>query len=40
MREGTEAFLVLEVVLTEILDVDIIRELDPASNMVLVKMNR
>ena len=40
MREGSEAFLVLEVVLTEILEVDIIRELDVASNMVLVKMNR
>ena len=39
MRDGTEAFLVLEVVITEILDVDIIRELDLASNMVLVKMN-
>ena len=39
MREGTEAFLVLEVVITEIVDVDIIRELDPASNMILVKLN-
>ena len=39
MREGSEAFLVLEVVLTEILDVDIVRELDPVSNMVLMKMN-
>ena len=39
MREGTEAFLVLEVVITEILDVDIIRELDPVSNMILVKLN-
>ena len=39
MREGTEAFLVLEVVITEILDVDIVRELDPASNMILVKLN-
>lgn len=38
LREGSEAFLVLEVVITEILDVDIIRELDPASNMVLMKM--
>ena len=39
LREGTEAFLVLEVVITEILDVDIIRELDPVSNMILVKLN-
>ena len=39
MREGSEAFLVLEVVLTEILDVDIVRELDPVSNMVLMKMS-
>lgn len=39
MREGSEAFLVLEVVITEILDVDIVRELDPVSNMVLMKMN-
>jgi predicted DNA-binding protein with PD1-like motif len=39
LREGSEAFLVLEVVLTEILDVSIIRELDPVSGMVLMKMN-
>lgn len=38
MREGSEVFLVLEVVITEILDVTIIRELDPLSNMVLMKM--
>ncbi len=38
LREGSEAFLVLEVVITEILDVCVIRELDPASNMVLMKM--
>jgi len=38
MREGSEAFLVLEVVITEILEVTIIRELDPVSGMVLVKM--
>ena len=38
LREGSEAFLVLEVVITEILDVTIIRELDPASGMVLMKM--
>lgn len=40
MREGSEAFLVLEVVITEILDVNIIRELDPMSNMVLMKMGQ
>lgn len=39
LREGSEVFLVLEVVITEILDVSIIRELDPASGMVLMKMN-
>jgi uncharacterized protein len=38
LREGSVAFLVLEVVITEILDVNIIRELDPVSNMVLMKM--
>ena len=38
LREGSEAFLVLEVVITEILDVDITRELDPVSNMVLMKI--
>ncbi|SKA02204.1 Predicted DNA-binding protein with PD1-like DNA-binding motif [Trichlorobacter thiogenes] len=40
LREATRTFLVLEVVLTEILDVSIERELDPASGMVLMKMNR
>lgn len=40
LRENSEVFLVLEVVITEILEVDIIRELDPASGMVLLKMNR
>lgn len=39
LREGSEAFLVLEVVITEILDVSVIRELDPSSGMVLMKMN-
>lgn len=38
LREGSEAFLVLEVVITEILDVRIIREFDSVSGMVLVKM--
>lgn len=39
LREGSEVFLVLEVVITEILDVSVIRELDPGSGMVLMKMN-
>jgi len=38
LRERSEAFLVLEVVITEILDVSIVREFDPASGMVLIKM--
>ena len=38
LREESSAFLVLEVVLTEILDVDIRREPDPASGMTLMKM--
>lgn len=38
LRELSQAFLVLEVVLTEILDVRIIRERDPISGMVLMKM--
>ncbi|BCS53349.1 PPC domain-containing DNA-binding protein [Geobacter sp. SVR] len=38
LREGSEAFLVLEAVITEILDVDAVREHDPASGMVLLKM--
>jgi predicted DNA-binding protein with PD1-like motif len=38
MREGNEAFLVLEAVITEILDVDAVRELDPASGMVLLRL--
>lgn len=40
LREGSETFLVLEVVITEIINVDIVRELDPVSGMVLMKMNR
>ena len=39
LREGSEVFLVLEVVITEILDVTVIRELDPVAGMVLMKMN-
>jgi len=38
MRENNEAFLVLEAVITEILDVDAVRELDPASGMVLLRL--
>lgn len=38
MREGSETFLVLEAVITEILDVNASRELDPESGMVLLKM--
>jgi predicted DNA-binding protein with PD1-like motif len=40
MREGNEAFLVLEAVVTEILDVDAVRELDPASGMVLLRLRQ
>lgn len=39
LREKSRSFLVLEVIITEILDVSIIRELDPASGMVLMKMD-
>jgi predicted DNA-binding protein with PD1-like motif len=39
LREGSEAFLVLEAVLTEILDVDAVREMDPESGMVLLRLN-
>jgi len=38
MREGNEAFLVLEAVITEILDVAAVREKDPASGMVLLRL--
>lgn len=38
LREGSAAFLILEVVITEILDVSIIRELDQAAGMVLMTM--
>ena len=38
LREGSETFLVLEVVITEILDVQAVRELDEDSGMVLLKM--
>ena len=37
LREGAETFLVLEAVVTEILDVEAVRELDPVSGMVLLK---
>lgn len=38
LRRESEAFLVLEVVITEILGVDARRELDPESGMVLLRM--
>jgi uncharacterized protein len=38
LREGSEAFLVLEVIITEILNVNVIRELDHHSGIVLLKM--
>jgi predicted DNA-binding protein with PD1-like motif len=38
MREGSEAFLVLEAVVIEIKGVTAKRELDPLSNMVLLKL--
>jgi predicted DNA-binding protein with PD1-like motif len=38
LRADSETFLVLEVVITEILDVNAVRELDPNSGMVLLKM--
>ena len=40
LREESEAFLVLEAVITEILHVDAAREMDPASGMVLLKLKR
>lgn len=39
LREGTEAFLVLEAVLTEIKGVTAERALDPESGMVLLRMD-
>jgi uncharacterized protein len=38
LREGTEAFLVLEAIITEILDIVAVREMDPLSRMVLLKL--
>lgn len=38
LREGSRSFLVLEVVLTEILDVAIVREPDPVSGMTLIAL--
>ncbi len=40
MREGSETFLVLEVVITELLDMDAVRELDPASGFALLQFRR
>ena len=38
MREGSEAFLVMEAVIWEIQEVDAVREVDPASGMSLLKL--
>ena len=38
MREGATTFLVLEAIIMEIKGVNAVRELDPASNMVLLKL--
>ena len=38
LRDGTETFLVLEAVITEILDVNAVREIDNDSGMVLLRM--
>ena len=38
LRRDSEAFLVLEVVITEILGVTATRELDPASGMILLRL--
>jgi predicted DNA-binding protein with PD1-like motif len=38
LRESSEAFLVLEAVVTEIVGVSAVRELDPVSGMVLLKL--
>ncbi len=40
LREDSEAFLVLEAVITEILGVDVVREPDPTSGMVLIQFRR
>ena len=39
MREANEVFLVLEVVITELLGVGAVRELDPASGFALLKFS-
>lgn len=38
VREKSETFLVLEAIITEIAGIEAVRELDPVSNMVLLKM--
>ena len=38
LREGSEAFLIMEAVIWEMLDVDAVREVDPASGMALLKL--
>ncbi len=37
LREESETFLVLEAVITEILGVDVVREMEPESGMVLMR---
>jgi len=38
LREGSETFLVLEAIVIEIKGINAVRELDPVSNMVLLKV--
>lgn len=38
MREDTETFLVLEAIIIEIKGINAVRELDPVSNMVLLRL--
>ncbi len=40
MREASEVFLVLEVVITELLNLDAVRELDPASGFALLQFRQ
>ncbi len=40
MREGSEVFLVLEVIITELLDMDAVREFDPASGFSLLQFRK
>jgi predicted DNA-binding protein with PD1-like motif len=40
LREGSEAFLVLEAVITELVGIDAVRRLDPVSGMVLLELQQ